>query len=75
CAMLTIEPLRLDIASFDQMWAEQYRLTQAINRLDAELLRAQAVHRYARDIELPQAQVRREAATALGRARRTLASS
>lgn len=75
CAMLTIEPLRLDIASFDQMWVEQYRLTQAINRLDAELLRAQAVLRYARDSELPQAQVRREAATALGRARRTLVSS
>lgn len=75
CAMLTIEPLRLEVESFDRMWAEQYRLTQAINRLDAELLRAQAVLRYARDSELPQAHVRREAASALWRARKTLASS
>lgn len=75
CAMLTIEPLRLDVESFDRMWAEQYRLTRAINKLDAELLRAQAVLRYARDSELPQAYVRREAASALWRARKTLASS
>lgn len=75
CAMLTIEPLRLEVESFDRMWAEQYRLTQAINRLDAQLLRAQAVLRYARDSELPQAHVRREAASALWRARKTLASS
>lgn len=75
CAMLTIEPLRLEVESFDRMWAEKYRLTQAINRLDAELLRAQAVLRYARDSELPQAHVRREAASALWRARKTLASS
>ncbi|WP_418129972.1 hypothetical protein ABL849_30500 [Variovorax sp. 375MFSha3.1] len=75
CAMLTIEPLRLEVGSFDRMWAEQYRLTQAINKLDAQLLGAQAVLRYARDSELPQAHVRREAASALWRARKTLASS
>ena len=75
CAMLTIEPLRLDIASFDRMWAEQYRLNRAINQLDAELFRAGAVLRYDRDSDLPQAHVRREAATALWRARKTLASS
>lgn len=75
CAMLTIEPLRLEVGSFDRMWAEQDRLTQAINKLDAQLLGAQAVLRYARDSELPQAHVRREAASALWRARKTLASS
>lgn len=75
CAMLTIEPLRFGTASFSLMASEQLTLTRAINGLDEDLLEAQATFRYPSTSDSPQALVRREAAAALSRARKTLASS
>jgi len=75
CAMMNIEPLRMSAVQFSQMRQEREELAKAINRLDKSLLEAEATERFPRDSKLAWAQVRVDAKSALGRARKTLASS
>ncbi len=75
CAMLNIEPLRMSAEDFRAMEYERKYLSGTINQLDRLLRVEEAVRRYPPGDTSPQALVRVEARDALGRARRTLASS
>ncbi|QRF57487.1 hypothetical protein [Variovorax paradoxus] len=75
CAMLNIEPLRMSEEDFRAMRDEREHLSGAINELDRLLRVEEAVLRYPPGDTSPHALVRIEARDALGRARRTLASS